>query len=414
MKIINFLDKFLKYPDKITGFKNEAHSLLEKTNYKEAKRKFLFIIADSGGGHRATANAVKAEIESLIPDSCVFLMPAVDILNTPQRLFSRFIEESYNNAIKIGAYWMEPFLFNSVFVMELPFIFQYISLRNSQIIKSFEPEAVVAFVPATQEISYLALKYLKKEKEIPLYTVITDIVSMRNNWIIKEQANSFVPTEQSKAFFENRGISSEKMVVSGLPVHPNFYKKIENKDEIKVKYNVNKDIFTIMIIMGGNGSYSIYTYCKLIENLNLPVQIIACCGKSKSLKEKIEIFSKNSKIPIYTFGFTKEIPELMQMSDLLITKPGSVSIAESITQNLPILIDASSYIMWQEKGNDEYIEKNNIGGAFRSKKELTEKLIDLVKNKEKYNSIKNSMINFPKINSTNLIARALLNYEQEY
>ena len=44
MKIINFLDNFLKYPDKITGFKNEAHSLLEKTNYKEAKRKFLFII----------------------------------------------------------------------------------------------------------------------------------------------------------------------------------------------------------------------------------------------------------------------------------------------------------------------------------------------------------------------------------
>ena len=43
-----------------------------------------------------------------------------------------------------------------------------------------------------------------------------------------------------------------------------------------------------------------------------------------------------------------------------------------------------------------------------------EKLTNLLKNKEKYNSIKNSMINFPKINSTNLIARALLNHEQEY
>jgi processive 1,2-diacylglycerol beta-glucosyltransferase len=412
MRIINFLDRFLKYPDKLTRFKNEAHCKLEKINYKQAKRKFLFIIADSGGGHRSTADAVKVEIESLIPDSCVFLMPAVDILATPQRKFARFIEESYNSSIKFGTYWMEPFLFFSVFVMELPFIFQYISLRNSQIIKSFDPELIVAFVPATQNINYLALKYLNKEKEVPLYTVITDMVSMRNNWIIKEQAHSFVPTEQVKDYFAKRGIPENKMIVSGLPVNPNFYKLSESREEIKVKLNISRELFTLMIIMGGNGSYSIYNYCKIIEQLGLPVQIIACCGKSKSIKEKVENFAKTAETPIYAFGFTREIPELMKISDLLITKPGSVSITESISQDLPILIDASNYIMWQEKGNAEYIEANNIGMAFRSKQELTEKLTELVLNKEKYKIIKDNMVSFPKTNSTSIIAKAILNPEK--
>ena len=411
MKFINALKTILKVPDQITGFKNEAHVLLEKTNYKQAKRKFLFIIADSGGGHRSTANAVKAEIESLCPDSCVFLMPAVDILNTPQRLFSRLIEESYNNAIKVGAYWMEPFLFNSVFVMELPVIFQYIALRNAQIIDSFQPEAVVAFVPATQEITYLALKHLKKESEIPLYTVITDIVSMRNNWIIPEQAHAFVPTEQAKEFFAGRGIPKEKMVVSGLPVHPNFYKETVRREDLQHKHQLDPALFTIMIVMGGNGSYSIYKYCQLIEQLGLAVQILACCGKSKSIKEKVDLFAKTAKTTIRVFGFTTEIPELMKISDVLITKPGSVSIAESISQNLPLLIDASKYIMWQEKGNDEYIEQNNIGLAFRSKTELAEQLAELVKCPEKYASIKDSIVKFPKINSSHLIAQHLLNSE---
>ena len=412
MKIINFLDKFLKYPDKLTRFKNEAHYKLEKTNYKEAKRKFLFIIADSGGGHRASANAVKAEIESLIPDSCVFLMPAVDILNTPQRLFSRFIEESYNYALKLGAYWMEPLLFNSVFIMEKPVIFQYISLRNSQVIKNFDPEAVVAFVPATQNISYLALKFLKKEKEVPLYTVITDLVSLRDNWIIKEQYHSFVPTEEAKKFFSSKGIPEEKMAISGLPINPNFYKTTQSKEELKAKYNIKEELFTIMILMGGNGAYIIYRYCKIIEELGLPVQIIACCGKSKSLKAKVEKLAQTVKTPIHVFGFTKEIPELMKMSDLLITKPGPGSMTEGISQSLPMLIDVSSYIMWQERGNAEYVENNEIGMAFRSKKEFTEKLTELVMNKEKYKAIKDNMLNFPKINATSLIAKYILKPEK--
>ncbi len=408
MKIINLLDKALDIPDKLTRFKNAAHAQLEKTNYKQAKRRFLFIIADSGGGHRATANAVKAQIESLIPDACVYLMPAVDILNTPQRLFSRLIEEGYNQAIKSGAYWMEPLLFNSVYMMEMPVVHQYIALRNAQIIDSFQPEAIVAFVPATQELTTLALKHLQKDKEIPLYTVITDIVSMRHNWINPGQAHSFVPTEQAKAFFASQGIPGEKMTVTGLPVHPRFYQPNVNKAELQLKYEIQPDRFTILIMMGGNGSQSIYHYCKQIDRLGLPVQIIACCGKSQAIKSKVDIYAKISAVPIHTFGFTQEIPELMQLSDLLITKPGSVSIAESISQNLPILIDASNYIMWQEKGNDKYISENQIGRAFYSKAELSQQLIELVNDPEAYAQIKNKMLAFPKLNANEIITQQIL------
>jgi len=408
MSIIRILDQILSPSDQLLKFKNEARRQLEKTNYRTAKRRFLFIIADSGGGHRTTANAVKAQILSEQPDACVYLMPAVDILNTPQRLFSRGIEEAYNHSIQMGTYWMEPFLFNSVYMMELPVIHQYIALRNAQIVAEFQPESIVAFVPATQEITYHGLQFLQKEKEIPLYTVITDLVSMRHNWIMPEQAFSFVPTQDAKTFFEQRGIPSEKMQVTGLPVHPRFYQQGADIASLKQKYQLDPERFTLLILMGANGSQSIYSYCKLIDSLGLPIQIIACCGKSRQVQALLEVYARSSKNPIKVMGFTREIDELMQVSDLLLTKPGSVSLVESITQNLPLLIDASNYIMWQERGNDTYVEQHKIGMVFRSRQGL-KAILDLLLNQpEKYADLKRNLQNFPKQNSTALIAEHLL------
>lgn len=408
MKIMNLLDQVLSPSDQLTHFKNEALRKLEKTNYRTAKRRFWFIIADSGGGHRTTANAVKAEILAQLPDACVFLMPAVDILNTPQRLFSRGLEEAYNQAIKMGTYWMEPFLFNSVYVMELPVVHEYIALRNSQIIAEFQPEAIVAFVPATQEITYHALEYLSKAQEIPLYTVITDLVSMRHNWIMPEQAYSFITTPEAQAYFEQIGIPPEKMQVTGLPVHPRFYQPAGDIPSLKQKYGLDPERFTLMMLMGANGSQSMYHYCRLIERLGLPIQILACCGRSAGLKAQLERFAKSSRVPIQVFGYTREIAELMQISDLLLTKPGSVSIAESITQNLPLLIDASSYIMMQERGNDEYIERHKIGRAFRSRQGLAAILDLLITQPEHYAALKHNIQNFPKQNATAIIAEHLI------
>lgn len=408
MKLMQILDRCLSPADQLTRFKNEARRQLEKTNYKQAKRRFLFIIADSGGGHRTTANAVKAEILSQLPEACVYLMPAVDILNTPQRLFSRGLEEAYNQAIKMGSYWMEPFLFQSVYIMELPMIHQYIALRNAQIIEEFQPEAVVAFVPATQEITYHALQHLNLADKIPLYTVITDMVSMRHNWIIPEQAYSFVPTVEAKSYFEQKGIPPEKMQVTGLPVHPRFYEDSFKRAELQQRYQLDPERFTLLMLMGANGSQSIYEYCRLIDQLKLPIQILACCGKSSLLKEQLSQYAKKARTPIQVFGFTREIPELMSVADLLLTKPGSVSIAESIARSLPLLIDASSYIMWQEQGNDAYIEKHRIGKAFRSRQGLKALLSLLVNEPEKYAQLKENISRFPKQNATALIARHLI------
>lgn len=407
------LNQMLSPLDQLTGFENMALRRLPTAPEREGGRRFLFIIADSGGGHRTTANAVKAQLLQQEPDACVYLMPAVDILNHPQRLFSRGIEEAYNKAIQWGAYWMEPMLFHSVYMMELPVIHQYIALRNAQIIQAFQPEAVVAFVPATQELTYHALQFLNLADTVPLYTVITDMVSMRHNWIMPEQAYSFVPTPEARDYFLKQGIPAEKMEVTGLPVHPRFTQDTaqntaQNRETLQAKYGLDPERFTLLMVMGANGSQSIYRYCRQIERLNLPLQIIACCGNSPRLQAQVKAFAARSRTPIHALGFSRDMPELMQVADLLLTKPGSVSIAESLSQDLPLLIDASNFIMWQERGNDQYIESHGLGFAFRSRQGLLARLNQLVTSPEAYRALKQRLVDFPKPQAAARITEVLL------
>ncbi|HEY4723299.1 MAG TPA: glycosyltransferase, partial [Anaerolineae bacterium] len=59
------------------------------------------------------------------------------------------------------------------------------------------------------------------------------------------------------------------------------------------------------------------------------------------------------------YGFTQEIPALMDAADVLITKAGPTTICEAFTRRLPIII--SSYIPSQEDQNAEYVTQHNAG-----------------------------------------------------
>ena len=52
-------------------------------------------------------------------------------------------------------------------------------------------------------------------------------------------------------------------------------------------------------------------------------------------------------------GFVKNIDEIMKMSDVIITKPGGISITEAMACRLPIVI--REYLPGQEERNTEFL-----------------------------------------------------------
>jgi processive 1,2-diacylglycerol beta-glucosyltransferase len=95
--------------------------------------------------------------------------------------------------------------------------------------------------------------------------------------------------------------------------------------------------------------------------LRREIQIIAVTGRNKKLQNQLESLAQNSTKNVRILGYTDRIDELMDISSLLITKPGGITVSEALVKKLPILI--MTPIPGQEERNAQFLV--NSGAALR-------------------------------------------------
>ena len=131
--------------------------------------------------------------------------------------------------------------------------------------------------------------------------------------------------------------------------------KTYNKKEILDAYNLSEDKFTVLFFGGGEFGLGKTKTAEIFESfvqesLKSKIQIIAIAGKNPKMKANFEeIVSKYSINTTTTnttditnnvkiLEFTNQVPELMSISDLVVTKPGGLTTSESLASHLPMLI----------------------------------------------------------------------------
>ena len=138
--------------------------------------------------------------------------------------------------------------------------------------------------------------------------------------------------------------------------------------------------------------------CKLLQLL----------GKNEKMKAKFdEIVSKNNATKrVKVLEFTNKIPELMSISDLVVTKPGGMTTTESLASGLPMLI--INPIPGQEEENAEFLENKGVGIWIKKEDNILEILNDLFSNRNQLNEMKNKALALGHPNSTRDICNILL------
>lgn len=163
----------------------------------------------------------------------------------------------------------------------------------------------------------------------------------------------------------------------------------------------------------GGGEYGIgksktINILNTIAKSNYDIQVIAIAGKNEKLKEAFEniVIENNKQNSIKVLPFTNKVPELMSISDLVITKPGGLTTSESLASSLPMIV--INPIPGQEEQNAEFLENN--GAAIWIKKDSNpENIINSVLSDEnKLNNMKQNSIKLAKPNSTRDICKICL------
>lgn len=158
----------------------------------------------------------------------------------------------------------------------------------------------------------------------------------------------------------------------------------------------------------GLGKNKTIAILDILAKTSYDIQVVAIAGKNEKLKEAFEniVIENNKQSSIKVLPFTNKVPELMSISDLVITKPGGLTTSESLASGLPMLV--INPIPGQEEENAEFLE--NSGAAIWIKKNSDPNNIinSILSNDNKLKEMKENSIKLAKKNSTQDICKICL------
>ncbi len=236
--------------------------------------------------------------------------------------------------------------------------------QTAQIIRHLKPEAIVC----THPFPNIVVSRLKRAGlDVPLCTVITDY-DAHGTWVSSETNRYLVSTHEVKAKLMEQGVPSQKIRVTGIPVHPNFWLP-HDKESILAQFDL-KPMPTVLIMSGGWGLVDLEQEQMLDHLLEWrdKLQLIFVLGNNhkafESMSEDIRFRHENIRL----LGFTREVDKLMEVSDVLITKPGGMTCTEALAMGLPMLFYKP--IPGQEEENAHYFTSNGFGEQLKSPETL--------------------------------------------
>lgn len=187
--------------------------------------------------------------------------------------------------------------------------------------------------------------------------VVTDYYTHRL-WISAMVDNYFVASEELKQLLVQKGILTERILVTGIPIKP--IKNFEvNRQEMRRQFGLDEKLFTVLLLSGAGGVGDIESIIRGLEPLAGSLQMMVNTGLNEKLRLKLEKDFSASKLKLKIFGFTDDIYRYYYAADMVISKPGGLTVAECLNFGLPIfMIDA---IPGQEEENAKFVASHHAG-----------------------------------------------------
>lgn len=331
------------------------------------RKKILFLLSDTGAGHRASAMAIGEAVDTLYPGQYELVMEDVWKRHMPFPI-NRF-PDTYSWIIGPGMpLWIllwklsdyrsvQRLLFAAVAPLVQDAVAAY--LRDQQ------PDVVVSVHPL---MNHLGLQWCKAaDLHVPFITVVTDMVSLHSSWICPGVDRCLVPTEKARDLALALGMPAEKLEVHGQPVGLKFRHISGDKHKNRQRLGIDPDRPAILIVGGGEGSGRIDRIARGIAKTVPAGQMLVVTGRNQRLRARME--TESWAIPTRIYGFVDNMPELMGAADLLVTKAGPGTISEAFITGLPLVL--SGYIRGQESGNVDYVREHGAGAYAATTRGLT-------------------------------------------
>jgi len=314
----------------------------------------IFLFSDTGGGHRSAAEAIIEALDLDYPDQIQTEM--IDIFKSYAPTPLKYAPQLYPPISRMPDVWAMGYhisdgqkrtsAFNSI-------VWPYIRRATRKLVRENPADLIVSVHPLANSPVLRAMK----DSPRPFMTVVTDMVSTHAFWYDEKADLVVVPTEEARERGICYGVDPDRIEVVGLPVAQRFCHPPEDRAALRESLGWTNDKPVVLLVGGGEGMGPLELVANAIDQAGLNTALAVVCGRNHSAKVRLE--SKAWNIPAYTYGFVRNMPDLMAAADILVTKAGPGTISEAFIAGLPLII--YSRMPGQEDGNVFYVMNHKAG-----------------------------------------------------
>ena len=367
----------------------------------------LILTAKTGGGHVRAAQALDEEIRRVDPRNEVLTIDGLEYVN---HYYNKAVVQGYKlSATKL------PKMYGILYQASNSDTGTYKLMQKANshfakkfipLLSEFRPDVIVSTHPF---LTIMASRLREKRiTNVPLISIITDFAP-HAAYINPCVSEYIVSSEEMVDALERLGVDRSIVHPVGIPIPPVFFEQDTHKHEHLAQLGFDPDLKTVLIMAGSFGVSDILRIYQNLNGIDCKFQIIVITGKNRKLFDAFntvinaspemcvgekqlnfeahddslrrDVKMKLTK-PTKLIYYTDEVHKYMHLSDLIITKPGGLTVTESLASCLPLVLFRG--IPGQETDNTEYLTANNLAVSIQNEK-AEDKLRNILSDKKRSN-----------------------------
>ncbi|MFD0698975.1 glycosyltransferase [Paenibacillus sp. GCM10027628] len=357
-------------------------------------RKILILTASYGNGHLQASHALQEQFEKQGAKEVITL----DLMKEGHPLLNTITVSLYNKSTQVARMGLDYYGWSYYFTREAEhdaFINRSLNILGRkklvQIIQHERPDAVVNTFPfgATPEVC--------KIFGIHNVTVLTDY-ALHSRWFHPKVDKYYVATEELQQQLIHKGLSKDRIEVTGIPIRKQF-------NEISSVKSANMKKRSILVMAGDSG---ISGYMEEIVLSLLAInesQVTVVCGRNEKVKHKLDALT-----PLYpnlnVLGYVNNMQEVMSEATCMVTKAGGLTLTEAISMRIPMFIFKP--YAGQERENAVFLSERGVASIANNVGELAAQVQKLLDAPPLHEEVKRRMLTLQRTQAASAIANSVM------
>lgn len=383
-----------------------ADNIVDEETVDEHKFHILLLMSDTGGGHRASAQALEAAFDAQYRGQV--RISTVDFWTTVAGWPFNNFPAQYTFIAKRPILWKIVYVWAALRPTRALTEFVFSLFGHGSVRRYFEnaqPDLVLSVHPLVNRLTVSVLQSMQPPAP-PFVTVVTDLGDAHPTWFDPRADMVYVPSNPLRQIALDQGVRQDNIRLLGLPTRPAFWHPPPERQLLRAKLGMAQHIPAVLLVGGGDGVGGMAAIADAIalqiaEQAGAAAgQLVVVCGKNKSLLAKMR--ARSWPVPVILKGFVNNMSDWMSACDILCSKAGPGTIAEAWIRGLPIIL--TGFLPGQEEGNVKLVTESGSGEFHTAAHDIAQCAARWVVDAEERAAVANRARSLGRPNSTREIA----------